>query len=188
MVGGGVTPLSKSRYSSVSRYIGRAHGPEEAERLRALNDLEPNEDACVRARASSAGLDETLAAHLAHLFARDPLVIFNDTVHIDDEARTDHFETIQSTNWRTVRWKLPVMRAADVLQSRLQAGMSPLQANALSYSDPGWRVEFRPLEVQLTDFENAAWAIMYVCRELFRVESLCCFCSQQLMCVCCVLL
>lgn len=27
---------------------------------------------------------------------------------------------------------------------------------------PGWRVEFRPLEVQLTDFENAAYAIFVV--------------------------
>ena len=27
---------------------------------------------------------------------------------------------------------------------------------------PGWRVEFRPLEVQLTDFENAAFAILVV--------------------------
>lgn len=27
---------------------------------------------------------------------------------------------------------------------------------------PGWRVEFRPLEVQLTDFENAAYAILVV--------------------------
>ena len=27
---------------------------------------------------------------------------------------------------------------------------------------PGWRIEFRPLEVQLTDFENAAFAMLIV--------------------------
>ena len=26
----------------------------------------------------------------------------------------------------------------------------------------GWRVEFRPMEVQLTDFENAAFAVFIV--------------------------
>lgn len=29
-------------------------------------------------------------------------------------------------------------------------------------SDIGWRVEFRPMEVQLTDFENAAFATFVV--------------------------
>ncbi|KAF4525568.1 hypothetical protein B566_EDAN015057 [Ephemera danica] len=40
---------------------------------------------------------------------------------------------IQSTNWQTMRFKPPP-----------------------PYSPIGWRVEFRPCEAQLTDFENAA--------------------------------
>ena len=32
----------------------------------------------------------------------------------------------------------------------------------LPNSSMGWRVEFRPLEVQLTDFENAAFAVFVV--------------------------
>ena len=103
-----------------------------------------------------------LAAHLSHLFVRDPLVIFNDTIYLDDEQSLDHFENIQSTNWRTVRWKTPVPGAADTLESRRASGMSVEASNGLGYSQPGWRVEFRPLEVQLTDFENAAWAILVV--------------------------
>lgn len=52
----------------------------------------------------------------------------------------DHFENIQSTNWRSMRWKPPSPAATD-------------------RSGPGWRVEFRPLEVQLTDHENAAFCV-----------------------------
>lgn len=90
------------------------------------------------------GLDENLAHHVSHLFTRDPLVIFDGLVELDDERTTDHFENIQSTNWQTCRWKPPPPR------------MSP--------EDPhiGWRTEFRSMEVQLTDFENAAFTVFVV--------------------------
>ena len=32
-------------------------------------------------------LDKNLAAHIAHLFIRDPLVIFSDAIQIDDSQR-----------------------------------------------------------------------------------------------------
>ena len=48
-------------------------------------------------------------------------------------------QNIQSTNWQTLRFKPPPAN-------------SPI----------GWRVEFRPMEVQLTDFENAAFAVFIV--------------------------
>ena len=48
-------------------------------------------------------------------------------------------QNIQSTNWQTVRFKPP-------------------PAN----SSIGWRVEFRSMEVQVTDFENAAFAVFIV--------------------------
>jgi glutamate--cysteine ligase catalytic subunit len=33
-----------------------------------------------------------MAKHIAHLFVRDPLVVYNDKVEIDDETHVDHFE------------------------------------------------------------------------------------------------
>jgi glutamate--cysteine ligase catalytic subunit len=48
----------------------------------------------------------------------------------------EHFQNLQSTNWQTMRFKPPPPK-----------------------STIGWRVEFRPCEAQITDFENAA----YVC-------------------------
>lgn len=49
------------------------------------------------------GVDPILSRHVAHLFTRDPLVMFEGSVHVDDTSTTEHFENIQSTNWQTVR-------------------------------------------------------------------------------------
>jgi len=97
------------------------------------NDLDIPTDAESYKTLTDAGFDPLLARHFAHLFIRDPLVIYSDKIFIDDEKNSDHFENIQSTNWQTVRFKPPPPG-------------SPI----------GWRVEFRPMEVQITDFENAA--------------------------------
>ena len=94
---------------------------------------------CVPEYADDSGLDEPLATHIAHLFIRDPLVQFSETIDQDDEESMDHFENIQSTNWQTIRFKPPPVN-------------SPI----------GWRVEFRSMEVQMTDFENAAFSIFIV--------------------------
>ena len=51
---------------------------------------------------------------------------------------------MQSTNWQTVRWKPPPPR------------------NDPNAPHIGWRTEFRPMEVQITDMENAAFAVMIV--------------------------
>lgn len=78
-------------------------------------------------------IDHLLAQHIAHLFIRDSVSLFSEKVHQNDAEDTDHFENIQSTNWQTMRFKPPPPN-----------------------SKIGWRVEFRPCEAQLTDFENAA--------------------------------
>lgn len=126
--------LRKSRYDSVDSYL---FGDVKA-RAR-YNDLplEMNEPILARLRAE--GVDELLAQHLAHLFVRDPLVIFSERIDQDDRESTDHFENIQSTNWQTLRFKPPPPGGKI-----------------------GWRVEFRPMEVQLTDFENAAYSVFTV--------------------------
>lgn len=45
--------------------------------------------------------------------------------------------SLQSTNWQNVRWKPP-------------PPTGPVE---------GWRVELRTMEVQITDFENAAFTV-----------------------------
>ena len=41
---------------------------------------------------ADAGLDDLLAKHIAHLFIRDPLVIFSELIDQDDSTSMDHFE------------------------------------------------------------------------------------------------
>lgn len=81
-------------------------------------------------------IDETLAKHVAHLFNRDPVLLYSEILNQDDEKQLDHFENINSSNWQSMRFKLPP-----------------------SGSDIGWRVEFRTCEAQITDWENAAVSV-----------------------------
>ncbi|KAG8996383.1 hypothetical protein FRB90_012754 [Tulasnella sp. 427] len=126
--------IPKSRYDSVDSYLS-SDPPCRPE----YNDNVFLYDQPIYERLIQAGLDEPLAKHFAHLYIRDPLVIFSDRIDQDDEKSSDHFESIQSTNWQTLRFKPP------------PAG-----------SKIGWRVEFRSMEVQITDFENAAFSVFIV--------------------------
>ncbi|KAK4462033.1 putative glutamate--cysteine ligase [Cladorrhinum samala] len=126
--------IPKSRYASNSTYIS------EDSRLRP-EYLDPNLviDPEIKQQLLDGGMDDRLATHFAHLFIRDPIVIFNEDLEVLDLSKTDHFENIQSTNWQHMRFKPP---PAD---------------NSI-----GWRVEFRPMEIQITDFENAAFSVFMV--------------------------
>lgn len=104
-----------------------------------FNDINLTKDDELYETLVENGIDKLLAQHIAHLFIRDPVSLFKEKIEIDDEQETDHFENIQSTNWQTMRFKPPPMN-----------------------SSIGWRVEFRPTELQFTDFENAAFVTFIV--------------------------
>ena len=38
------------------------------------------------------GLDDLISKHISHLFIRDPLIIFSETIDQDDSTSTEHFE------------------------------------------------------------------------------------------------
>ena len=126
--------IPKSRYDSVDSYISQ-----DPLNRRCYNDNPLPINAEVKQQLREAGVDDLLSDHLAHLFIRDPLVIFSEMVDQDDETSTDHFENLQSTNWQTMRFKPPPPGGRI-----------------------GWRVEFRSMEVQITDFENAAFSVFIV--------------------------
>jgi glutamate--cysteine ligase catalytic subunit len=126
--------ISKSRYDSIDSYISN-----DARLRPEYNDNPLVLDQGICDQLVAAGVDLPLARHVAHLFIRDPLVIFEELLEVDDTQSSDHFENIQSTNWQTMRFKPP-------------------PAN----SKIGWRVEFRSMEAQMTDFENAAFAVFIV--------------------------
>jgi glutamate--cysteine ligase catalytic subunit len=136
--------IKKSRYDSIDSYLS-PQGDK-------FNDVPLVYDPKVYQQLIDNDIDHLLAQHIAHLFIRDSVSLFSEKVHQNDEEDTDHFEVIvategnysflifflqfkniQSTNWQTMRFKPPPPN-----------------------STIGWRVEFRPCEVQITDFENAA--------------------------------
>jgi len=153
LVGKGQRRIYKSRYDCISTYIYQGAIYESAAAkaglanrvLNMYNDIPVPIDEESYRQLRDAGIDPALSQHIAHLFIRDPLVVFDGGVEeVDDETETDHFESIQSTNWQTVRWKPPPPRNSP--------------------NDPhiGWRTEFRSMEMQLTDFENAAFTAFTV--------------------------
>lgn len=119
------------------------------------------------------GCSKRLAHHILGLFKRSPIPAFENELNFEklmnnsccatdssssgteddpkEEKKEDqewwtkiplsnevaHFENLQSTNWNTLRFKSPPSIDSDI----------------------GWRVEFRPLDIQLTDFENAALTV-----------------------------
>ena len=150
--GNGIRRQSKSRYDSISTFIYHCGGDPACERtFERYNDVPCPIDEEVKAELLANGLDANLAHHLvfvhlgtlfnrhdryqAHLFTRDPLVIFDGRIFVDDTTTTEHFENIQSTNWQSCRWKPPPLPAPG--KPRI-----------------GWRTELRSMETQLTDFGN----------------------------------
>ncbi|CCH62574.1 hypothetical protein TBLA_0H02900 [Henningerozyma blattae CBS 6284] len=134
--------IPKSRYSSVDLFLG---GNKYFTRKYNNTDVPVNETVLQKLLENDlAPLDYDLAKHFSHLFIRDPLVIFEELIDQDNSHSTNHFENIQSTNWQTLRFKPPLLPESDNESSNV--------------NPPGWRVEFRPMEVQLTDFENAAFS------------------------------
>ena len=117
--------IKKSRYGTIDSYLSAENEK--------YNDLASDKDDELFKELIDNGIDTILANHISHLFIRDPLVLYEEKLLINDEEETDHFENLQSTNWQNMRFKPP-----------------PLNSSI------GWRVEFRPMEVQITDFENAA--------------------------------
>lgn len=86
LVSNGTKRLFKSRYSAVSRFIGKTETEEEKAALDNLNDVDANVDEEALKMLLDGGIDHSLAAHIAHLFVRDPLVIFDDAVVLDDST------------------------------------------------------------------------------------------------------
>lgn len=123
--------IPKSRYSSLDAYIGTDP------RIADLNDIEMRKNAKVEAMLRGQ-MPDPLVDHFAHLFIRDPLVIFKELIEQDDTKSKDHFENIQSTNWQSLRFKPPTNEKT------------------------GWRVEFRTMDIQVTDFENAAFSVFTI--------------------------
>nr|XP_026693518.1 glutamate--cysteine ligase catalytic subunit isoform X3 [Ciona intestinalis] len=118
------------------------HGPMElylSPQYQKYNDLNSKMNKEAKNTLLKGGVEDGIANHIAHLWVRDPLNLYSGRINIDDETEADHFEYIQSTVWYSLRFK------------------PPTPDNSI-----GWRIEFRVLDGQLTDFENAAYIVFVV--------------------------
>ena len=123
--------VPKSRYSSMNHYI--------SDHVYFLNEnlndgVKLKIDKEHFEKLKSEGMSDRLAYHFASLFVHDSLVMYDGHIEYDENS-TEHFENFNSTNWNSVRFKPPPSLDSNI----------------------GWRVEFRTLDVQISDYENGAF-------------------------------
>ena len=128
--------LKKSRFDTTEVYLSQ-----EASRY---NDFDLDKDNLVYEKLVSNGMHSQLALHFAGMFTRDPIFLFKDHLSNNDENFVMNFELFNCSNWRLLRFKPPPIKSESSL-NRI-----------------GWRVEFRPTELQLTDFQNTAFATFII--------------------------
>lgn len=111
-----------------------------------FNDTEVRINEKYKQMLLDGNVDQLLANHVASLFERDPLIFYESQNTEDDQNidRFDDFENIQSSNWRSTRFKIPI--------------------------DDGWRVELRSLEIQPTVYENSNFAVFISSLVLWMID------------------
>lgn len=130
--------IPKSRYSTMNHYISNHQYVKDAYFDTVQYRVNPDH---VQLLKTKGGLDDRMAFHIASLFVRDPIPTYDYEHHdegYDPKATTAHFENLQSSNWNSMRFKPPPSSSSGI----------------------GWRVEFRTMDIQLTDFENAALIVL----------------------------
>lgn len=118
---------------------------EEAPSARQMNDQVLKSAEGTKSDLYKHGVPPALATYLAHVLGRAPLVGTACMPETDDmstsaqDARMESLNVHMSTWWPHVRLKLPVLSNAN--------------------DSLPWRVEFRPMEAQPSDMENAALVV-----------------------------
>ena len=124
---------SRSRVSTSTNYIADDSALKQTYQIPELE-----RDADVWRELRKYGLDDQMASHFAHIFSRDPLFAPSKELEEADESKTLFLDSLLSNVYQLVRFKPP------------------------SSEKMGWRVEFRPMEAQLNDFENAAFGVFII--------------------------
>jgi glutamate--cysteine ligase catalytic subunit len=129
--------IAKGRYSTINQFISN-----DSRNKAKYNNEKPTINKGIKkfmkseAKKMDSPIDEKLLNHFAYLWVRDPLVAFPSRLELDNNTETDHFESIQSTNWNDVRFKPPPAHDSNNPES--------------STGKIGFRTEFRSMDSQLT--------------------------------------
>lgn len=76
--------IKKSRYDSIDSYL--------SEQGAKYNDIPLTYDDEIYQQLLDNGIDKLLAQHVAHLFIRDSVSLFEEKIDQNDETDIDHFE------------------------------------------------------------------------------------------------
>jgi glutamate--cysteine ligase catalytic subunit len=129
--------IAKGRYSTINQFISN-----DSRNKAKYNNEKPTINKGIKkfmkseAKKMDSPIDKNLLNHFAYLWVRDPLVAFPSRLELDNNTDTDHFESIQSTNWNDVRFKPPPAHDSNNPES--------------STGKIGFRTEFRSMDSQLT--------------------------------------
>jgi glutamate--cysteine ligase catalytic subunit len=130
--------IPKSRYSTTNHYISNHQYVKDVYFDTPQYKVDPENFKQLKEK----GIDDRLAFHIASLFVRDPIPTYDYEHSTEGEFNprdsTAHFENLQSSNWNSMRFKPPPSLKSPI----------------------GWRVEFRTMDIQLTDFENSALIVL----------------------------
>lgn len=85
-------------------------------------------------------IDPGVANSYANMFLRDPYFLFKSHL-FGEQDFPNNFDYFQSLNFKMARFKPPPCK---------------------NETNIGWRVEFRPLEIQFTDYENTAFSTLII--------------------------
>ncbi|ETN36946.1 uncharacterized protein HMPREF1541_07933 [Cyphellophora europaea CBS 101466] len=133
---------ARSRVSSCTTYISQ-----EANQYEHCHIQDLEHDPKVKKALQDGGMDELMAIHFAYLLARDPLFASSQDLKSADISRTTMCDGLLAGMYQTIRLKPAENEGA------------------------GWRVEFRPMESQVTDFENAAFCVFVILIARMIIES-----------------
>ncbi len=129
--------LNKSRFDVTDVFMSKEGSK--------YNDFEFDKDQQVFDHlVNDANMDSNLANHFSNLFTKDPMLLYKSDAFCEDENKTAAFDLLNCSYWRLLRFKPPPINDDD------------------SGNHLGWRVEFRPTELQFTDFENTAFATFII--------------------------
>ncbi|UKJ89193.1 glutamate--cysteine ligase [Theileria orientalis] len=147
--------VKKSRYSTSSLYISNSQFC--LENYKYLNDIPVASDFDCFIHLIKFGIDPILARHISHKMVYQPLVVYEENFGLVNCDETDmHYQIFHATNWTSVRLNHP-----KYVESH------PYSTDSKPEKIP-WRVEFRPLDIQLTDEENS----MFICVVSYVVKVL----------------
>ena len=127
--------IKKSRFDTTDVYLSE-HGKH-------YNDFDFVKEVSAESYLLNKNVDKFIAQHYASILIRDPIMVLDSDLNNEDENFAGNFEIFNCTNWRLLRFKPPPIESSE--------------KNKI-----GWRVEFRPTEIQFTDFENAAFATFII--------------------------